>query len=224
MSFTEIPFNREEYSKLQPEDKGTYLTNQAGAKNLCIDWGLEQDFDFILPFNGQIFVRDDGWEAFVARTHEDHGTRNTEHSAFLACFVFRTEDVEVLLNVKANPTMPEVWKNPKTGFEVSGHSEPQIIFSKLSDIRYREKPYGESSVDLLYRLNIHGIWDNIDPDKYREALEHGESKFQNTTSAGFCFRLPSGNPEADKDGFARIAARHFGLQELVEVTDREVMS
>ena len=218
--FTEIPFVPQEYAKLEPNDRGSYLTNQAGAKNFCIEWGFENEFDFVMPYNGQIFIRDDGWEGWQQRTHEDYGTHNSDKAAFLAHLVFRVEGNEVTSDASNDPAYGESWKDVRSGMDIFvPQSEPQIAFGHNSDIRYREQPYGYSHVDLLCRLGVHGIWDRIDPDRTRESVENKSKYFQKIVGAGFCFRLESGNPEADRDGYIRIAARQSGLCKLVESTN-----
>jgi hypothetical protein len=213
--FTEIPFNLEAYERLPHEQRAGYLTNQADAKNFCIDWGLEKDFDFVLPFDGQIFIRPVGWEHFQRQIDEEYGTLAGDNQAFLALLIGRSNsfDTETFDD-------PSVIQNKESWLDTSGMthfgvSAPQIIFSERADIRYRDLPYGVTSVDMLQRLGLAGLWDKLDPDTYWQASAHKSAMFGKVFAAGFGIRLPSGEPDLDVDGWKRHFARQTGVQKLV---------
>ena len=217
--FTEIPFDPDVYGRLSQEKRASYLTNQADAKNFCIDWGLEKDFAFVLPFDGQIFVRPLGWEHFQKQIDSEYGTLASEHQAFTAFLKMRADsfDTDTFDNL-AESRSQESWLDAR-GMTHFGVSAPQIVFSKRSDIRYRDLPYGKTSVDMLQRLGIAGLWDKLDPDSYWISMEHKSEFFSKVFAAGHCVRLPSGNPELDADGWKRHSAKQAGVQALVSQTN-----
>lgn len=219
--FTEIPFDPEAYDRLPHEQRAGYLTNQAYAKNFCIDWGLENDFDFVLPFDGQIFIPSTGWGTLQRKVDSDYGTLSSGHQEFLAMLMVRAKSFveETFDEIDSDGNIigclsHESWVD-HTGMSRYGVSSPQIIFSEESDVRYRDLPYGDTSVDMLNRIGLAGLWSKLDPDKFRESLANKSSSYGQVFAAGYCVRLPSGKPDIDVDGWKRHFARQAGIQKLV---------
>ena len=167
------------------------------------------------------FVPSTGWGTLQRKIDSDYGTLSSGHQEFLAMLMVRAKVFveETFDEIDSDGNIigclsHESWVD-HSGMSRCGVSSPQIIFSEESDVRYRDLPYGDTSVDMLNRIGLAGLWSKLDPDKFRESLANKSSSYGQVFAAGYCVRLPSGKPDIDVDGWKRHFARQAGIQKLV---------
>lgn len=211
LQWHDISFELAEFRQLKSiEDKALYMTNQNAARNRCIDLGLARS-DVVLPFDGQVFFRNEGWAGVVAGLSADPSAK------YLTVPMFRLRNNEHALGP---------WERP--GVEDADHlcGEPQLAFRRGHDLRFNERlSYGlANKVELLMRLGVKGPWDGWDGTLFtriRTRMAAAPSPhFGKVRHAGFSFRLGSGNWKADRSTSLRVHARKLGLHEFVSRTDK----
>ncbi len=189
----EIPFEPGVYKGLaNPQDRSNYLTNNNPGRNRALDLGAGAA-DYILPFDGQIFVPAEGW------------TDTLDAIAELPdCRAWIVPMVRLLFNDEA--LKPGVLQRT----EVQGQSEPQVFFSSASKDRFDESlPYGNGpKQEMLIRLDVPGPWTHRpgplwDAMRARPRSEDAGKARQ----AGVVYRLASGNPIATLQNRERGLAR-----------------
>jgi hypothetical protein len=211
LQWHDIPFEPAEFRHLNSiEDKALYLTNQNAARNRCIDLGLGLS-EVVLPFDGQVFFRKEGWAGVLAGLSAD------PFAKYFTVPMFR-------LRNNAHALGP--WERP--GVEDADHlcGEPQLAFRRGHDLRFNERlTYGlANKVELLMRLGVKGPWDGWDGTLFARIRAHMAAapspNFGKVRHAGFSFRLGSGNWKADRSASLRVHARKLGLHEFVSRTDK----
>jgi len=95
-------------------------------------------------------------------------------------------------------------------------SEPQIIFRHDSKNEFNERfGYGQDSkVELLRRLGVAGEWDAWD------GLPQQPQKANSFVTAGYVWRLPSGNEAAERDIQQRRKCRDRAIKLLMDKIDQ----
>jgi len=207
----ELPFRSNEYiSKKTHNDKFHYLTNINPARNHALKMGLE-DGKICLPFDGQTFFTMDAWKSFLSdiQSHPD-----------AACYVVP------MYRLNNNESIFSRVDNKRD--EMHGASEPQAALTQKSDLRFNEKlGYGQGNkIELLMRLGVNGPWDNWNSQFFqmmrRQALSHKSISFGNIPSAGYVFRLFSGNALAEKNISRRARDREVGIKLLIDKLNKSV--
>lgn len=205
----EIPFERSVYRRLARfDEKALYLTNQNAARNRCIDLGLAHG-ECVLPFDGQVFVGAQGWDALIRRIDENRFAR------YFVVPMFRLRDNRHALE---SVGMPEPDANHLW-------AEPQIAMRAGCDIRFNEcLTYGRANkVELLMRLGVAGPWDEWSADHIRNIrtnlVNTRSQEYGQVREAGFVVRLESGNWKADRNLSFRVQARNTGLEDFVARVD-----
>lgn len=197
------------------EDKFGYITNNNGARNFCLEIGFDQqDFDVVLPFDGNCFFTVEGWAYFL------NEVKNNYYSPYFIVPMARCHSYECL---GGQPMVREMYRVGRMAKHEM--TEPQIAFGKDHDLRFNpDRRYSEApKVDLLWRLGIPGIWDYFyqEPGGLCQQALKNPSKFieRQPIYAGYVFRLPSGNSDAENDNAIRGAARQEGLRRIVDQAD-----
>ncbi len=208
----DIPFNSSDFRSLDTiEAKSLYLTNQNAARNRCIDLGLAEA-DVVLPFDGQVFFRAEGWSGMVDALNADGSSK------FLTVPMFR---------LRSNQHALGPWHHPGSADEDHLWAEPQVVVRRGHDIRFNERlTYGQANkIELLMRLGVKGPWDEwIGPVYQRIRADMATTRSQSfgqVRDAGFVFRLESGNWKAERSVSIRVNARKLGLAEFVLRIDKE---
>lgn len=214
----EIPFEPDEYRAIGlPKKRLLYLTNQNAARNYCLDHS--EGFDYVMPFDGGVFIRVDGWEEittiFVLNPDD----------AFWAVPMSRTRTYDDITSGQI-PTVKEEFKMGQGGRTLIGMSEPQVVFTPRSDLRFREDlPYGKGNkAYILWQLGLAGVWDRWHPAIRKEALAETSEHYGKIRYAGFVFRMPSGNVMADSDNWIRGDARQKGMMFLRKQMDEKYLT
>ena len=218
--FDEIPVDGDEYSQIPlMQHRAAYLTNVNPARNRCLS-AFDEEFDFVLPFDGACFFRRDGWDglASVISTNFEDG--------YFFCPMWRLRHLEYALTCDQPPQIRETYRHmsseSKTQVERIGLTEPQIVFGKTADLGFSEKlMYANADkAELLCRLGLPGVWETWEPRGSRgqplraNSVWHGKVKM-----GGFVCRLPSGNLRADVNNRHRGSDRQIGMRLLVDQAD-----
>ncbi|MCE9582556.1 MAG: hypothetical protein K8T20_08695 [Planctomycetes bacterium] len=202
----EIPFERDVYRGLaDPQHRSNYLTNNNPGRNFALKLGVALA-DYVLPFDGQIFMPEPGWQDIrlaVAEVPE--------------CPAWLVPMVRLLTNEEAlQPT-------PVDRDEAEGQSEPQVFFARNSEEQFDESlPYGSApKQEMLIRLGVPGPW-QFHPGPFWEGLrsrprsKHVDQALQ----AGKVYRLASGNPVATIQNSKRRQVRLDSVVKFREKVDR----
>lgn len=204
LRWDEIPFDPSEFRALQTlDEKALYLTNQNAARNRCIDLGLA-DADVVLPFDGQVFFRPEGWAGM------SEGLAADTSGKYFAV---------PMLRVRENRQATVPWTNGEDADHL--WAEPQIAVRRGYDLRFNERlHYGNANkIELLMKLGVKGPWDTWDSPLYRairaDMSAAPSPNFGRVSQAGFVFRLASGNWKAERSTNIRVHSRRLGLQEFV---------
>lgn len=213
-SYDILPFIDDTYRQNQTiQDKLNYLTNVNPARNYCVRRGFELGYDYILPFDGASCFRKDGWEIF------DSNCRFNDGDGYFVLGQSRPEDFQAFLH-----KLPILKENYSIdGKRYIASREFAVAFGRDWDQLFDEDYtlYGKADkVDLLWKLGIPGVWDRWYPKLKARALENLSEWAGKIKMAGWVARLPSGNPEADKDSSIRGRLRAEGLNNLVLQANR----
>jgi hypothetical protein len=213
MPFTSIDFLPEDYSKLYSfEDKVKYVTNLNNARNYFLinrDANIQEHC--VLPLDGNCFFTLHGWY------------RTTMSYEFDRPFVIIQMARVDYMPINSHLEVPQWYETYRFGNrQVHGPTEPQIAFLPQSDIIYNEDyGYGNASkLELLYRIGYSGVWDNWYPEIRARAQLKKSSFYRKCCEGGFCYRLPSGVPEAEVNNQIRAKLREDGVKELVRIADK----
>ncbi|MGH8042393.1 MAG: hypothetical protein ACREPN_10155 [Rudaea sp.] len=211
LSWEDIPFVVDDYRKLTgPAERALYLTNQNAARNRCIRQGLA-DGNAVMPFDGQVFFREEGYSAMIAGLNTDSAGK------YLVVPMFR---------LRENPHALLPWRYPDEEVDYLLWAEPQIVVRRGHDLTFNESlGYGNANkVELLMRLGIKGPWDGWERDLFRNIRANltatQSQSFGRVREAGFVFRLASGNWKAERSTSYRVQARKMGLEEFIAQVDR----
>jgi hypothetical protein len=150
--------------------KNNYVMNNNGARNAALRDGRNHA-DWILPFDGNIFITEAGWEAI---------RRDVLSAAQLKYFV-----------------VPMTWIESNSllldpGFVPNPIDEPQLMFRRDAEKEFDERfPYGRRpKVEMFWRLGIPGDWDRWEDDPWDLARPAGLPVRVGT--AGWVARMTSG--------------------------------
>lgn len=201
-----VPFEESEYRNLTDEGRWRYLTNVNGARNHILTASREE---IIAPLDGNCFFSLEGFLRFQSGLEYGRG-----YSAILMARVNEYPDEE---------TQPNWTETYRYGNKVTtGKTEPQLAFMEGYDKQYDESvPYSiGSKVSLLYQIGVRGVWDNWYPALRSKAILDRSVHYGKACGGGFCFRLPSGVPEAEADNQLRGRLRSEGLKQLVKDADK----
>lgn len=204
----------DEYGKAKSQaDLFRSLTHINAVRNLCLDM-FKDDYEVVLPFDGDCFFRLDGWMRFMSSVEEGNG-------------------YAVIQMGRCSDSYPDLYSNKvQSWFEtyryggklIQAATEPQIAFiSKEYDLAYDESlDYSElARIDLLWSIGMRGVWDDMYHIKYLKTLLKRKSKyFGKSCQGGWCYRLPSGVPEADLDNSVRAKLKDQAIRGLIENADR----
>jgi hypothetical protein len=126
--------------------KNNYVMNNNGARNAALREGRDRA-NWILPFDGNVFVTEAGWEAI---------RRDVLYSAQLQYFV-----------------VPMTWIESNSllldpGFVPNPIDEPQMLFRRDAEQEFDDRfPYGRRpKVEMFWRLGIPGDWDRWQDDPW----------------------------------------------------------
>jgi len=219
----EIPFKPDEVTE---RNVGRYITNINQARNFCIRDGFGRGADIVMPFDGNSFIRSDGWEEMKGIIYDGGGYYYSD--------MWRAPDYDTALT--AEPGFTEGWnvhggvvRNAEIATEVldvadlrrinsmlNMKTEPQLLFGKEHDKLFNEDmEYGNcDKVELLYKLGIRGIWDGFNPNLRKVCAK--SKYFGAVKRAGWVIRLPSGVIAADVDNSARGRLRSEGCKAFTQ--------
>ena len=219
--FVEMPFNPDDYARMTIDKKSLYLTNQASAKNFCLDYGEENGFDYTIPADSSVMFFPNHWESIKCFIDPVYGTASPKTRLLTALVTRRVENFPE--NLESAEPVPEAWKLP-SGFEQTVPSEPQLMFHKSCDVRYSlTVPYGFVNLEMLSRLNMEGVWDRL--ESLEKLRAYGEDNLPFTpVVSGSCVKLPSGVLELDSDGLAKFNLRKQFLEDLITEADNFIES
>jgi hypothetical protein len=212
MEYFEIPFRKEEFDRIENiEEQVQYITNLNQARNFCLHWCFEDKFKYVLPLDGNLFFKPDGWDEI-----SDVISKNPNDSYFYIP-MWRIKNFDDLNKKTKKQFFNE--EHFDGGEKIIASTEPQLIFTKLSDCFFNESLiYGESDkTELLWRLGINGAWDYWDPSLREIALKNVSLYFGDIKSAGYVCRLPSGNEKADTDIIVRGIDRKQGIKNILKL-------
>ena len=129
--------------------KNNYVMNNNGARNAALREGRDRA-NWILPFDGNVFVTEAGWEAI---------RRDVLSSVQLQYFV-----------------VPMTWIESNSllldpGFVPNPIDEPQLLFRRDAAQEFDDRfPYGRRpKVEMFWRLGIPGDWDRWQDDPWDPA-------------------------------------------------------
>ena len=200
-------FGPRKQSKLETRflrHKNNYAMNSNSARNTALSLG-RRTAKWVLPWDGNCFVTDDGWESIQAAVTKQ---------PFLPYFIVpmaRITENTIVLKDKVPPAT----------------EEPQIIFRCDAEEMFDERfPYGRRpKVELLWRLGIPGIWDRyiMEPfDLPRPALARQAYQY---AQAGWVARLSSGAAQLETGNNSarrRDQAREEAIIQFLDLLDRVV--
>jgi hypothetical protein len=211
--FSEIPFQRDVYRNLPENDKVTYLTNQAAAKNYCLDYGKENGHDYIIPADSSVWFSSLDWDSIQMFVDPVYGLATDSNNSVSCLRVYRSSKSQSENRENKLMMTPEDWKLP-SGMSLLCPPEPQLMFHASNDLRYSSKvPYGFVNLEMLTRLNIEGPWDRL-PMVETEKIDEIP-----IVTSGSCVKMPSGFPEIDLDGLKRYSLRSTFAKTLVSKAD-----
>lgn len=209
-----IPFDQTYYNKYctDQDSKIRYLTNVNTARNLFLHGHSDKD-NVILPLDGNCFFRLDGWLRFVSGLEWDRGYSVIQMSR---CTEYPNPESSVL------PSWQEQWRYANK--VVDSPTEPQIAFLPEFDKKYDESLlYGNASkLGLLYTIGCRGVWDNWFPELKAKCMMNKSRYYGKFCEGGWCYRLPSGVTDAERDNQIRAKLREEGLKRLVYYADSQV--
>ena len=213
--FSEIPFQRDVYQTLGAEDKVAYLTNQAAAKNYCLDYAHENSFDYVIPADNSVWFFSQDWGFVADFVDPEYGLATPVNGEVTCIRVSRADKYVTIFDAITASDLVNTWETWELPNKMSlaCPAEPQIMFRSSTDIRYSlTAPYGFVNLEMLTRLHIAGPWDRL-PMVETSVIRTG------IITSGTCIKLPSGNPELDLDGFKRYSLRSTFAKTLVDTVD-----
>ncbi|PGV20703.1 hypothetical protein COD79_30190 [Bacillus cereus] len=179
--------------------KNNYIMNNNVGRNIALRDGKSRA-KWILPWDGNCFLTDKAWNSICA------DIKKSRQAKYFAVPMVRVTENKQLLSKE---------------FSRVAREEPQLIFRKDSKEGFNEEfCYGRRpKVELLWRLGIPGMWDNIkeDPwDQIRRPLSDEAGQF---AWAGWVARLSSGMDKLEKDIIQRGITRSQAILNTIRHTD-----
>lgn len=179
-------------------NKNLYLMNNNGARNFCLEHGLQKKYEWIMPWDGNCFLSD-----FQAKELFD------KFSMPGKCKYISTPMERAQSN--ADVHAKAIAKNAV--------EEPQISFHKSAKERFNEKrPYGnQPKVELFKRLGYKGVWDQWLKDyPWRKFSCEKSSDAGLLDVSSSVFRLFSGNLQAIKEPNTRSHTRGNSIADFID--------
>ena len=183
--------------------KSNYAINNNGARNVALTLGRTMA-KWVLPWDGNCFITQAGW------TRIRGGISEKPYLPYFVVPMARMTDNAAVL---------------REGFQPTSREEPQIIFRRDAKEMFDERfPYGHRpKVELLYRLGVPGIWDDMVSTEYdlpRPPLSGDAGQVGN---AGWVARLSSGNPTLEigrRNNSRRGTARDAAIVGFLDMLDQ----
>lgn len=207
--YSVIKFNRGEFMAVPEKDfraRTECLTGLNPARNRVLREGRREAV-WVLPFDGNCFFTKGGW-AGLARAVAGNPDARCAIVPMLRVF-------DEGLFLKMISDLPGLEKDEGLLKKAGVQTEPQVMLRHDSEDEFDENfSYGWlSKVDLLWRLGVPGIWDTWDWDSEirRAALGKKSKDFEKYITAGYVWRLSSGNQKAETDIEKRHEDRYWGL-------------
>jgi hypothetical protein len=169
--------------------KNNYVMNNNGPRNLALEQGRALA-KWVLPFDGNCFLTPEAWE----------NLRNDVSCApyfkyFLVPMTRVVNNVDLLSDAfKAHPI-----------------EEPQILFrADAAEVFNEAFCYGRrSKVELFWRLQISGAWDNYRDDPWDQQRSPTSKEAGQVGVAGWVARLSSGLKELESQDTEGTDRRYF---------------
>jgi len=207
--YISIPFRPSEFRACKNDpQRRHYLTNVNLARNEALMRRFA--YECCLPLDGGCYFHPAGWANLDVQVRINPGR------AFFVVPMSRVKTHDEVLAEKPPRCIRETYTLGEA--QVCGATEPQIAFCEGSDIMFDDtREYGQcDKAEVLWRLGVPGPWDHWNPRDRREALKRPSEHFGQVLQAGWVFRLPSGNAEADFDNVARGESRKVGVRRLTD--------
>jgi hypothetical protein len=200
------------YGKLDCHGRFNYVVAPNTGRNFCLK-SFKDTHEVVLPLDGNCFFRLDGWMRLVSSVEEGKG--------YIAIQNSRCVEYPELTGAAVQTWFETYYHN---GLVIQGASEPQVGFiSKEYDLNFDESiNYSETSkIDLLFSIGLRGVWDQMYPITHAKTLLKAKSKFYGKScQGGWCYRLPTGSPEVEKDNRKRAELRTEAIRGLLQHADR----
>ena len=194
------------------EDKYKAIIDINVTRNDVLSF-FKNDFDVVLPLDGNCFFRLDGWMRLCSSIEADRG--------YVAIQVGRCDGRYP--DIGSSVVQPWFEQYRHGGRIIQAATEPQIGFiSQDYDLEFDETilDLDKSKIDLLFKLGIRGVWDDIFfPDRCKSMLKSTSNFYGKSCQGGWCYRLPSGIPEP-KDNQIRAELKNQAIRGLIEHADR----
>lgn len=188
------------------------------ARNVALLEGRKK-YRWVLPFDGNCFFTDEGWEEFIRAINND---RDIRYAIVPMARLSKNHDI---LDKSQGFEFYETWmcRDEKKGRFLT---EPQIAFRfDTTDMYDEDCIYGKvSKVNMLWRLGVPGIWDQWQPELREKALQNKSVGFGMYIKAGYVIRLSSGNPKAERNPTKRHIMREVAIDILINKVERKGIS
>lgn len=184
------------------------------ARNYAIEDG-RADADWVLPLDGNCFFTPEAWRQIRTACERPADAR------YAVIPMRRVNDLSALRELAGHPGA----SGERRLLERSVVAEPQLAFRRDAPDRFDESyPYGHfDKVDLLYRLGVPGPWDDWRGASVQKAksLESKSPVSGSFLTAGWVWRLPSGNPKAEASSSQRARDRDAAIRLFLDAVDAE---
>jgi len=189
-----------------------YFTHNNGARNAALAHGRQRG-DWILPWDGNSFLRDDAWQTIQS------ALRNEPDIPYWLVPMARITDNQRLF---------------EPDFRPSAEEEPQVIFRRDAEQKFDENfIYGRRpKVELLWRLGVPGAWDQWGIEPWDRQCPNFAPDAGAWSETGWVARLSSGRSDLEKSqdrtgsqtSSNRALIRAQASMGLVDRLDRMAMS
>ncbi|BBK31418.1 hypothetical protein EDC65_0220 [Stella humosa] len=183
--------------------RNRYAMHVNGARNQALEDGLA-DARWVLPLDGQSFIRADAWAAIRAAADSAGEAR------YLVMPTARLTDAATLLD---GSTPPVVGQEPSIGFR----SDARERFDAALHYGYADK------AALLARLGVSGIWSPSERARTIGGRAGPSPDAGLYRWAGWIARLPSGNADADRDDGERARDRSTAIVQFLRGLDERAL-
>lgn len=210
--YFEIPFIKHKYDDTCA--KINYVCNVNGARNHCINHGLDKEYDVILPLDGGTFFTLQGWTGFESLTYD----ASPDEVGVYGLSCTRLQSFGQALDPHFVPQIRETYVVGNR--KITGMRELYLAFTPLSDKFFNEDlRYGQvDKVYTLWQYGMGGPWDYWEPELKKQAEQDLSKHANNYMIGGFGCRLPS-HSDRDGDNLVRGQARNLGLKTLIRHLD-----
>ena len=176
-----------------------YIINNNGMRNLALDYGKENNYEWIFVLDSNNFILENDYECIFSKLNS-----STEY---------------IILPTKRltdnNLENSDIFNSEKLS-ELNFH-EPQIAFKNTSNVIFnKEIPYGASpKVELLQVLGIKGKWDNWKDYNKWYGINCRDQIDVNSQKITKIIRLQSSN-NSDNNTTDNWYKRIIGLYQLID--------